>query len=64
MGEVPKTGELSIGREENNRSVVGGYDLMCKVNQRQISCKLGHSQFEDHTWDVMLGIAFMLTLNT
>ena len=41
-----------------------GMRVMCKVNQMQISCKVGHSQFEDHTCEVMLGNSFMLTLNS
>ena len=64
MEEVPRTGGRSKGREEKNLSEVGDMSLIYKVNQRQISCKLGQSQFEDHTWDVMLGIPFLLTLNT
>ena len=29
---------------------------------RQISCKLGHSQFEEQAWDVMLGNSFSVNL--
>ena len=41
-----------------------GMRVMCKVNQMQMSFKVGHSQFEDHTCEVMLGHSLMLTLKT
>lgn len=41
-----------------------GMRLMCQIHQRCTFCKLGHSQFEDHAWDVILGNPFLLTLNS
>ena len=41
-----------------------GMSLMCKVNQTQISCKLGHSQLEDQTWEMTLGNLFLLILSS
>lgn len=51
--------QIYVEIERNSASLFSvGMKLMCKVNQRQICCKLGHSQLEDHAWDVMLGSCF------